>query len=131
MLYNRNEICRTSSKSVRYAPPFPFSFRHSRDYYVAFLASDNTSGTSAKIIEAVTLANTGNTKAYGADQYTELLTIKLRAIFEHPELIAFPVFNGSAANCLGLASIQLIKKKQPFAPYGWSTFCQCHSKHRL
>lgn len=72
---------------------------------MAFLASDNTSGASAEIIEAITLANEGNAKAYGADDYTELLTATFREIFEHSELVVFPVFNGSAANCLSLASI--------------------------
>ena len=72
---------------------------------MTFLASDNTSAASTEIIEAIKLANDGHAKAYGADHYTEKLTAKFREVFEHPELTVYPVFNGSAANCLGLASL--------------------------
>lgn len=72
---------------------------------MAFLASDNTSGASIEVIDAIARANEGDAKAYGADQHTVLLTEKFREVFEHSELVVFPVFNGSAANCLSVASM--------------------------
>lgn len=74
---------------------------------MVFLASDNTSGATAEVMAAIENANNmQHTKAYGADQHTSLLTQKFCEIFELSDLVAFPVFNGSAANCLGLANIQ-------------------------
>jgi threonine aldolase len=72
---------------------------------MAFFASDNTSAVSPEIMTALEKANKGYTQAYGADYYTTRLTKRFREIFEHPDLLVFPVFNGSAANGAALASI--------------------------
>ncbi len=72
---------------------------------MAFLASDNTSGMNLEILESLKRANEGHARSYGGDELTEKLTFRLREVFEHETLLAFPVFNGSAANCLALASM--------------------------
>ncbi|SFK58651.1 threonine aldolase family protein [Methylocapsa palsarum] len=72
---------------------------------MAFLASDNTSNVSPEIMEALNRANIGHARPYGADEYTFRLTEQFRLLFQHDELLAFPVFNGSAANSAALASL--------------------------
>jgi threonine aldolase len=72
---------------------------------MVFLASDNTSGISDAILQAMQAANHGDAKSYGGDEWTARLTLRCRELFAHPDLLVFPVFNGSAANCLALAGI--------------------------
>lgn len=67
-------------------------------------ASDNFSGAHPKIIEAVISANVGHAKSYGYDEYTQRADKKFKELFgENAE--AFYVFNGTAANVIGLAGI--------------------------
>ena len=72
---------------------------------MVFLASDNTSGVSPAIMTAMQAANHGDAKSYGADTHTAELTQHMRELFSHPDLLVYPVFNGSAANCLALAGV--------------------------
>ena len=72
---------------------------------MVFLASDNTSGVAPAIMQAMQAANHGDAKSYGGDEWTQALTTRCRELFAHPDLLVYPVFNGSAANCLALAGI--------------------------
>lgn len=68
------------------------------------LRSDNEVGAHPAIIEAVSLAFTsGSAFSYGADEWTQRVEQRLRDIFERPELLAFPVLTGTAANGLALS----------------------------
>ena len=68
------------------------------------LRSDNETGAHPAIIEAVGRAFTSGTAfSYGADEWTQRVERRLRDIFEKPELVAYPVATGSAANVLALA----------------------------
>lgn len=66
--------------------------------------SDNEVGAHPGIIEAVGRAFTaGTAPSYGADDWTQDVERRLRDIFEKPDLVAFPVATGTAANSLALA----------------------------
>lgn len=67
-------------------------------------ASDNYSGVHPDIMQALTLANTGHTTAYGADVYTERAVEKFKKIFDD-NIEVFFVYNGTGANVLGLSAI--------------------------
>jgi threonine aldolase len=64
--------------------------------------SDNHAGAHAAILSAVIEANAGDAVAYGADRWTERATAELRRLFGAQGDV-FLVFNGSAANILGLS----------------------------
>ena len=67
-------------------------------------ASDNGSGASAKIINALIAANTGASPAYGADNHSANAQKMLAGIFER-DLAAFLVPTGTASNALALAAL--------------------------
>jgi threonine aldolase len=68
------------------------------------LRSDNEAGAHPRIIEAVSRAFTsGPDFSYGADEWTQRVERRLRDIFEKPDLVAYPVAVGTAANVLALA----------------------------
>jgi threonine aldolase len=67
-------------------------------------ASDNYAGIHPEILDAITAANNGHQIAYGEDVYTA----RLHDVFsEHfgEQAQAFPVFNGTGANVVGLQSM--------------------------
>jgi threonine aldolase len=67
-------------------------------------ASDNYSGVHPEVLAAIAAANEGHQIAYGEDAYTE----RLQAVFAHhfgEGVEAFPVFNGTGANVVGLQSM--------------------------
>jgi threonine aldolase len=64
--------------------------------------SDNHSGAHQAVVDAVVAANTGDATAYGEDEWTRRATAGLRELFR-AEGDVFFVFNGSAANVLGLS----------------------------
>ncbi len=67
--------------------------------------SDNETGAHPAIIEAVSRAfAAGPVHSYGADPWTQKVEHRLREIFEKPDLRAWPVATGTAANVLALAS---------------------------
>ena len=66
--------------------------------------SDNEVGAHPTIIEAVSRAFTSGTAfSYGADSWTQRVEQRLRELFNKPDLVAFPVGTGTAANVLALA----------------------------
>lgn len=64
--------------------------------------SDNHAGAHEAVVNAVIAANTGDATAYGEDEWTRRATARLREVFQ-AEGDVFFVFNGSAANVLGLS----------------------------
>lgn len=67
-------------------------------------ASDNYSGIHPEILAAIAAANDGHQVAYGEDQYTGRLQEVFRSHFGDG-IQAFPVFNGTGANVVGLQSM--------------------------
>ncbi|MCX7361434.1 MAG: low specificity L-threonine aldolase [Alphaproteobacteria bacterium] len=66
--------------------------------------SDNEVGAHPAIIEAVSRAfSCGPAFSYGADEWTKRVVQRLRDLFEKPDLAAFPVATGTAANGLALS----------------------------
>lgn len=67
-------------------------------------ASDNFAGVHPDIFKALSAANNGHYKAYGADKYTEAA---LKKFHEHfgDRIDVYFVFGGTAANVLGLKMI--------------------------
>jgi len=67
-------------------------------------ASDNYSGVHPEIMEALQKANAAHEGSYGNDQYTARAVKKFKEIFgDHIEV--FFVYNGTAANVLGLTTL--------------------------
>ena len=67
-------------------------------------ASDNYSGIHPEVLAAIAAANDGHQIAYGEDDYTaRLQQVFIRHFGEGVE--AFPVFNGTGANVVGLQSM--------------------------
>ena len=64
--------------------------------------SDNHAGAHEAVLRAVIEANTGDAVAYGDDEWTRRATAELRRVFRADGDV-FLVFNGSAANILGLS----------------------------
>lgn len=67
-------------------------------------ASDNYSGVHPEVLAAIAAANGGHQIAYGEDAYTQ----RLQEVFAHhfgEGTQAFPVFNGTGANVVGLQSM--------------------------
>src|ERR1043166_9294724 len=67
-------------------------------------ASDNHSGICPEVLAALETANVGHAPSYGTDQWTAKATALIRDLFE-TDCEVFLVFNGTAANALGLASL--------------------------
>jgi threonine aldolase len=64
--------------------------------------SDNHAGAHPAVLRAIMDANGGDAVAYGADEWTERATARLRETFR-ADGGAFLVLNGSGANVLGLS----------------------------
>ncbi|MCT9819130.1 beta-eliminating lyase-related protein [Microbacterium sp. W1N] len=74
------------------------------DTSIRSFASDNYSGVHPDVLAAVAAANDGHQRAYGEDDYTA----RLAEVFTHhfgEGVEAFPVFNGTGANVVGLQSM--------------------------
>src|SRR5262245_2500359 len=68
--------------------------------------SDNTAGAHPAIIDALARAyRAGPMSSYGDDPLTQRVVQRLRAIFEHGSLVAYPVATGTAANALALSCL--------------------------
>ena len=67
-------------------------------------ASDNNAGIHPSILEAIAAANYGHVVGYGDDAYTKAAIKKFKQHFG-PDIEVFFVFNGTAANCLGLKAL--------------------------
>ena len=64
-------------------------------------ASDNNAGVHPEILEAMIRCNEGHAVGYGDDEYTGRITDKINTLFG-PGTESFFVFNGTAANVVGL-----------------------------
>jgi len=67
-------------------------------------ASDNNAGIHPKILQAIAAVNRGHAVGYGDDPYTASAVRKFKERFG-PDIAVFFVFNGTAANCLGLKAL--------------------------
>lgn len=67
-------------------------------------ASDNNAGAHPEVLHAVAAANQGHAVGYGDDPWTRSLTRLVRLHFGAGAEV-FPVFNGTAANVLGLRAL--------------------------
>ena len=63
--------------------------------------SDNHSGISPEVIEAIAMANSEHALAYGDDEYTQRLEALVKATFG-PQARVYLVFNGTGANVLSI-----------------------------
>lgn len=66
--------------------------------------SDNQSGASEKILQAIVAANSGAESSYGTDRFTLQAEASLAEFFE-TEVQVYFVASGTAANCLALSSL--------------------------
>jgi threonine aldolase len=71
-------------------------------WQVTSFASDNYAGAHAEVVRAIVTANAGHTPSYGADPWTRRMEECFAAHFG-THAMAFAVFNGTAANVLGLS----------------------------
>ena len=67
-------------------------------------ASDNWAGAHPAVLDALRAANDGPAPAYGDDRWTAELVDWIREEFG-PGVASFPVFNGTAANVIGLLGL--------------------------
>jgi threonine aldolase len=67
-------------------------------------ASDNNAGVHPKVLQAITAVNQGHVVGYGDDPYTERAIRKFKDHFGN-DIEVFFVFNGTAANCLGMRAL--------------------------
>ncbi len=70
-----------------------------------FFASDNTSGVAPQVMAALTRANAGYAKSYGADALMTRVRARIRDLFQAPEAEVHLVATGTAANALALALV--------------------------
>lgn len=69
-----------------------------------FFTSDNASGAAPDIMAALTRANSGYARGYGADDIMARVTTQIRTLFDAPQAAVYLVATGTAANALALAS---------------------------
>lgn len=74
------------------------------DPQVRGFASDNYAGAHPEVLRALTDANEGHQVAYGEDLYTARLQ-EVMADHFGAGTVAFPVFNGTGANVVGLQAL--------------------------
>lgn len=67
-------------------------------------ASDNNAGIHPEVLKAIAVVNEGHAVGYGDDPYTEAAVRKFKQHFG-ADIEVFPVFNGTAANCLSLKAL--------------------------
>ncbi len=67
-------------------------------------ASDNNAGVHPEIIKAIAAANQGHVVGYGDDHFTAAAVRQFKDHFGD-DIEVFFVFNGTAANCLGLKAL--------------------------
>jgi threonine aldolase len=71
---------------------------------VRAFASDNYAPILPEALDAIAAANAGHAVSYGADEWTARLSARVRAVFGE-QVSAFPVFNGTGANVVGLRAM--------------------------
>jgi len=67
-------------------------------------ASDNNAGVHPEVLKAIAAANQGHVVGYGDDPYTHSAVSQFKRRFGN-DIEVFFVFNGTAANCLGLKAL--------------------------
>ncbi len=67
-------------------------------------ASDNNAGVHPEVLKAIAAANQGHVVGYGDDPYTSSAVRQFKRHFGD-DIEVFFVFNGTAANCLGLKAL--------------------------
>ena len=67
-------------------------------------ASDNNAGVHPEVLKAIAAVNQGHVVGYGDDPYTEFAVRHFKRVFGN-DVEVFFVFNGTAANCLGLKAL--------------------------
>src|SRR5713226_4858024 len=67
-------------------------------------ASDNNAGVHPEVLKAIAAANQGHVVGYGDDPYTSSAVRQFKRHFG-PDIEVSFVFNGTAANCLGLKAL--------------------------
>ena len=67
-------------------------------------ASDNYAPILPEALDAIAAANHGHATSYGADEWTARLQTAVRSHFGD-DAVAFPVFNGTGANVVGLRAM--------------------------
>jgi L-threonine aldolase (EC 4.1.2.5) len=67
-------------------------------------ASDNNAGAHPEVLQAILAANEGHALGYGDDPYTRRAIETFKRHFGEDADVYF-VFNGTAANALGLRSV--------------------------
>src|SRR5258708_9096804 len=67
-------------------------------------ASDNNDGAHPEVLKAIGVANQGHVVGYGDDPYPEAAVRRFKRYFGD-DIAVFFVFNGTAANCLGLKAL--------------------------
>jgi threonine aldolase len=67
-------------------------------------ASDNNAGVHPEVLKAIAAANQGHVVGYGDDPYTDSAVRHFKRHFGN-DIEVFFVFNGTAANCLGLKAL--------------------------
>jgi threonine aldolase len=70
---------------------------------LTLFASDNYAGAHPAVLEAVAAANRGYARAYGDDEWTARLRVRLRELLG--DVSAFPVFNGTGGNVTALSAV--------------------------
>lgn len=68
-----------------------------------FFASDNGSGCPPEVMAALSRANEGYARSYGADAIMDDVRDRIRAVFEAPEAAVYLVATGTVANSLAIA----------------------------
>lgn len=71
---------------------------------VRSFASDNNAGVHPEVLKALSAVNHGHTVGYGDDPYTDSAVRQFKRHFGD-DVEVFFVFNGTAANCLGLKAL--------------------------
>src|SRR5690242_19012999 len=67
-------------------------------------ASDNNAGVHPEVLKALAAVNEGHVVGYGDDPYTASAVGRFKRHFGQDTEVFF-VFNGTAANCLGLKAL--------------------------
>lgn len=83
-----------------------------------WFTSDNASGAAPEVMAAVTAANAGYARSYGADAFMDRARDQIREIFEAPEAAVYLVATGTVANALALSLLT--------PPWG-AVFCHQHA----
>ena len=83
-----------------------------------WFTSDNASGAAPEVMTAVTRANEGYARSYGADTQMDRARDLVREVFEAPEAAVYLVTTGTVANALSMSLLS--------PPWG-SIFCHTHA----